>query len=81
MKELAAAVVIVASAPLLSVCVYGGGDRRGQVSQVQSGVDIVIATPGRLHDLQMSELINLRSITYLVSCWHLVLFEMSEGGL
>ncbi|KAF7651866.1 hypothetical protein LDENG_00104320 [Lucifuga dentata] len=49
-----------------SVCIYGGGDRRGQVSTVKVGVDIVIATPGRLNDLQMNELINLRSITYLV---------------
>lgn len=34
---------------------------------VRSGVDIVIATPGRLNDLQMNDLINLRSVTYLVS--------------
>lgn len=51
----------------LSVCIYGGGDRRGQINLVQSGVDIVIATPGRLNDLQMNELIHLQSITYLVS--------------
>ncbi|XP_014875603.1 putative ATP-dependent RNA helicase DDX43 isoform X1 [Poecilia latipinna] len=49
-----------------SICVYGGGDRRGQINLVKSGVDIVIATPGRLNDLQMNDLINLRSITYLV---------------
>ncbi|XP_074503247.1 putative ATP-dependent RNA helicase DDX43 isoform X1 [Sebastes fasciatus] len=49
-----------------SVCIYGGGDRRAQIKLVQCGVDIVIATPGRLNDLQMNELINLRSITYLV---------------
>ncbi|XP_051815804.1 probable ATP-dependent RNA helicase DDX43 [Acanthochromis polyacanthus] len=49
-----------------SICIYGGGDRRGQIKLVKGGVDIVIATPGRLNDLQMNELINLRSITYLV---------------
>ncbi|XP_022608579.1 probable ATP-dependent RNA helicase DDX43, partial [Seriola dumerili] len=49
-----------------SVCIYGGGDRRGQINLVKGGVDIVIATPGRLNDLQMNELISLRSITYLV---------------
>ncbi|XP_037542963.1 probable ATP-dependent RNA helicase DDX43 [Nematolebias whitei] len=49
-----------------SICIYGGGDRRGQINVVQSGVDIVIATPGRLNDLQMNELINLHSITYVV---------------
>lgn len=49
-----------------SICIYGGGDRRAQIKKVNSGVDIVIATPGRLNDLQMNDLINLRSITYLV---------------
>ncbi|XP_016348471.1 putative ATP-dependent RNA helicase DDX43 [Sinocyclocheilus anshuiensis] len=49
-----------------SVCIYGGGDRKAQIKVVTSGVDIVIATPGRLNDLQMNELISLRSITYLV---------------
>ncbi|KAK7148548.1 hypothetical protein R3I93_012776 [Phoxinus phoxinus] len=49
-----------------SICIYGGGDRKAQIKAVSSGVDIVIATPGRLNDLQMNELINLRSITYLV---------------
>ncbi|CAL8360901.1 unnamed protein product, partial [Boreogadus saida] len=49
-----------------SVCIYGGGDRRAQIKKVQAGVDIVIATPGRLNDLQMNELINLKSITYVV---------------
>lgn len=34
-----------------SVCVYGGGNRREQVNIVTKGVDIVIATPGRLNDL------------------------------
>nr|XP_056712700.1 probable ATP-dependent RNA helicase DDX43 [Euleptes europaea] len=49
-----------------SICIYGGGDRKGQISMVTKGVDIVIATPGRLNDLQMNNFINLRSITYLV---------------
>uniref|UniRef100_A0A673NGX5 RNA helicase n=1 Tax=Sinocyclocheilus rhinocerous TaxID=307959 RepID=A0A673NGX5_9TELE len=49
-----------------SICIYGGGARKAQIKVVTSGVDIVIATPGRLNDLQMNELINLRSITYLV---------------
>lgn len=55
-----------------SICIYGGGDRRGQINLVKEGVDIVIATPGRLNDLQMNELINLRSITYLVSSLRLL---------
>ncbi|XP_027601292.1 probable ATP-dependent RNA helicase DDX43 isoform X1 [Pipra filicauda] len=49
-----------------SICIYGGGDRKGQIDVVTKGVDIVIATPGRLNDLQMNNFINLKSITYLV---------------
>ncbi|NXK05020.1 DDX43 helicase, partial [Herpetotheres cachinnans] len=50
-----------------SICVYGGGDRKGQINMVTKGVDIVIATPGRLNDLQMNNFINLKSITYLAN--------------
>ncbi|XP_068750067.1 probable ATP-dependent RNA helicase DDX43 isoform X2 [Montipora capricornis] len=49
-----------------SVCVYGGGNRKGQIQVVQKGVEIVIATPGRLNDLLMNEIIDIRSVTYLV---------------
>ncbi|NXC11635.1 DDX43 helicase, partial [Orthonyx spaldingii] len=50
-----------------SMCIYGGGDRKGQIEIVTKGVDIVIATPGRLNDLQMNNFINLKSITYLAN--------------
>ncbi|XP_058422759.1 probable ATP-dependent RNA helicase DDX43 [Diceros bicornis minor] len=51
---------------LKSVCVYGGGDRNGQIKDLTKGVDIIIATPGRLNDLQMNNFVNLKSVTYLV---------------
>ncbi|KAG8513204.1 putative ATP-dependent RNA helicase DDX43, partial [Galemys pyrenaicus] len=51
---------------LRSVCIYGGGDRGGQIQDLTKGVDIIIATPGRLNDLQMNNFVNLKSITYLV---------------
>jgi ATP-dependent RNA helicase DDX43 len=34
--------------------VYGGGNRREQVNIVAEGVEIIIATPGRLNDLVMT---------------------------
>ncbi|XP_040205883.1 probable ATP-dependent RNA helicase DDX43 isoform X2 [Rana temporaria] len=49
-----------------SICIYGGGDRKGQINVVAKGVDIIIATPGRLNDLQMNNYVTLKSITYLV---------------
>ena len=50
-----------------SVCVYGGGNRREQISVVQKGVEIVVATPGRLNDLLINGILSLASVTYLVS--------------
>lgn len=49
-----------------SVCVYGGGDRRTQISNIGSGVEIIIATPGRLNDLVQANVIDVYTITYLV---------------
>ena len=49
-----------------SVCVYGGGDRKKQIKVVTEGVQIIIATPGRLNDLVEAGCIKVESITYLV---------------
>ncbi|CAD7085145.1 unnamed protein product [Hermetia illucens] len=49
-----------------AVCVYGGGDRKEQIDIVSKGVEIVIATPGRLNDLIQAKVVNISSITYLV---------------
>ncbi|XP_036160138.1 probable ATP-dependent RNA helicase DDX53 [Myotis myotis] len=51
---------------LKSICIYGGGSRQQQIKDVAQDIDIIIATPGRLNDLQMNNFVNLRSITYLV---------------
>lgn len=48
------------------ICIYGGGDRRSQIDKVGRGVEIVIATPGRLNDLCMNRIIDLSSVSYLV---------------
>ncbi|XP_065304122.1 probable ATP-dependent RNA helicase DDX43 [Dermacentor albipictus] len=49
-----------------SVCIYGGGNRREQIAAVKQGVEIVIATPGRLNDLAMNKYIDLKYVTFLV---------------
>ncbi|XP_052870220.1 probable ATP-dependent RNA helicase DDX43 [Anopheles cruzii] len=49
-----------------AVCLYGGGDRRAQVDTVRRGVEILIATPGRLNDLVEAGVVKVSSITYLV---------------
>ncbi|CAF3871017.1 unnamed protein product [Rotaria sp. Silwood2] len=46
--------------------IYGGSSRKSQIFQCEAGVEIIIATPGRLNDLVMSNVIDLRSVTFLV---------------
>jgi ATP-dependent RNA helicase DDX5/DBP2 len=47
-------------------CVYGGVPKGGQARDLRNGVEIVIATPGRLIDFLESGTTNLRRCTYLV---------------
>lgn len=49
-----------------SVCVYGGGDRKAQINNIETGVEIIIATPGRLNDLVEANVIDVCTITFLV---------------
>ncbi len=54
------------SSEIKNTCVYGGVPKRIQVNDLQRGVEIVIATPGRLIDLLETGKTNLRRVTYLV---------------
>uniref|UniRef100_A0A7S0U9N0 RNA helicase n=1 Tax=Hemiselmis andersenii TaxID=464988 RepID=A0A7S0U9N0_HEMAN len=47
-------------------CVYGGAPKSSQAGDLRRGVEIVIATPGRLIDFLESRTTNLRRVTYLV---------------
>lgn len=47
---------------IFRVCLYGGGNRKEQVNIVTAGVDIVIATPGRLNDLVAAGIIFYQNI-------------------
>lgn len=48
-----------------NTCVYGGAARGPQANALQRGVEIVIATPGRLIDFLDSGKTNLKRVTYL----------------
>lgn len=49
-----------------NTCVYGGVPKGPQIRDLQKGVEVLIATPGRLIDMLESGKTNLRRITYLV---------------
>ncbi|XP_047342215.1 DEAD-box ATP-dependent RNA helicase 20 [Impatiens glandulifera] len=55
-----------ASSRIKNTCIYGGVPKGPQVRDLQKGVEIVIATPGRLIDMLESHYTNLRRVTYLV---------------
>jgi ATP-dependent RNA helicase RhlE len=52
--------------PLKSTVIFGGVNQHGQVMALKSGVDILIATPGRLLDLMNQGYIHLNHIEYFV---------------
>uniref|UniRef100_A0A8D3D4S2 RNA helicase n=1 Tax=Scophthalmus maximus TaxID=52904 RepID=A0A8D3D4S2_SCOMX len=70
-RELAQQVQQVASdygksSRIKSTCVYGGAPKGPQIRDLERGVEICIATPGRLIDFLEAGKTNLRRCTYLV---------------
>lgn len=55
-----------ATSKIKNTCVYGGAPKGPQIRDLQKGVEIVIATPGRLIDMLEGKQTNLRRVTYLV---------------
>jgi len=49
-----------------NTAIYGGAPKGPQIRDLQRGVEIVIATPGRLIDMLETQKTNLRRVTYLV---------------
>ena len=51
---------------LRSTVIFGGVNQKPQVSKIRNGIDILIATPGRLLDLENQRLLSLSNIEILV---------------
>ncbi|CCE82299.1 Piso0_002019 [Millerozyma farinosa CBS 7064] len=49
-----------------NTCIYGGAPKGPQIRDLARGVEICIATPGRLIDMLEMNKTNLRRVTYLV---------------
>ncbi|XP_073139388.1 ATP-dependent RNA helicase-like protein DB10 isoform X2 [Henckelia pumila] len=47
-------------------CLYGGAPKGLQLKELERGVDIVVATPGRLNDILEMKRIDFRQISFLV---------------
>jgi ATP-dependent RNA helicase RhlE len=53
-------------AKLRSCAIFGGVSQRGQEDALRRGVDVVVATPGRLLDLLEQKILSLSSVEVLV---------------
>ncbi|XP_074310829.1 DEAD-box ATP-dependent RNA helicase 14-like [Silene latifolia] len=54
------------SSRISCTCLYGGAPKGPQLRELERGVDIVVATPGRLNDILEMKKVSLRQISYLV---------------
>ena len=52
--------------PIRSLCVYGGVDIKPQIAEIRMGVEVLVATPGRLLDLVEQKCLNFGSVQALV---------------
>ena len=52
--------------PLRAAIIYGGVSERPQIEALRSGVDLVVATPGRLLDLMNQRLCDFSGLKFLV---------------
>ncbi|TDL24880.1 DEAD-domain-containing protein [Rickenella mellea] len=55
-----------ANSRIRNTAIYGGAPKGPQIRDLQRGVEVVIATPGRLIDMLETNKTNLRRVTYLV---------------
>ncbi|MEM9823818.1 MAG: DEAD/DEAH box helicase, partial [Bacteroidota bacterium] len=49
-----------------TICVFGGVDQAPQIARLQKGIDILVATPGRMFDLVSQGYIQLNRVEILV---------------
>ncbi len=57
---------LAARTSLRSVCVYGGAGMKKQIDKLRRGVDIIVATPGRLMDHMRRKNVSFRDLQILV---------------
>lgn len=68
-RELAQQINAVASdfsAGLSTMAIFGGAGRHPQVRMLEQGVELLVATPGRLLDFLETNVTNMRRCTYVV---------------
>ena len=57
---------LTSETPLTLLAVYGGVETQSQLKKLKRGIDVIVATPGRLMDLISQEAISLSELKTLV---------------
>ncbi len=57
---------IAAHTKVKTLCVIGGVDQDFQISQLDKGIDVLVATPGRMFDLMCKGNLKLNKVKFLV---------------
>ena len=67
------------SSNIRSVCAYGGAPKSLQVRKIQGGIEVLIATPGRLNDLLEMRVVDLTQVVFLGKSMIYVIFISSTS--
>ncbi|MCX6774138.1 MAG: DEAD/DEAH box helicase [Candidatus Micrarchaeota archaeon] len=57
---------ITRNTSIKTVCVYGGKSIENQAREIEKGVDILVATPGRLLDLKERRIVDLKYVDFVI---------------
>jgi len=57
---------LIQNTSLKSIGIYGGADQAPQIKALNNGVDVIVATPGRLFDLESQGHISLNEVEILI---------------
>ena len=52
--------------PIRTTCVYGGVDMNAQIAELKRGVEVLVATPGRLLDHVQNKTVNFSQVSVLI---------------
>lgn len=66
------------SSDIRSTCIYGGVPKSPQIRKIQGGIEVLVATPGRLNDILNVNAVDLSLIEFLGEALPLITVQQKE---
>ena len=66
------------SSDIRSTCIYGGVPKSPQIRKIQGGIEVLVATPGRLNDILDIHAVDLSGIEFLGEILPLIKAKSSD---